>query len=80
MKGKINKGRLLVKLQEINEDTKNGIIIPSVVTKQKTAEVVIGGEEVKAGDTIYYVADGVKVVIDEVDYTLIGEKDVLYVL
>lgn len=80
MKGKVNKGRILVKQVLKEEKVVNGVIIPAVIEKQKTGEVVIGGEEVSVGDKIYYENDGVKLVIEGEDFVLMNERDVLYIL
>ena len=44
MKGRVHKGRVLVKEQDLKEKTVNGIIIPVAEQKQLTGEIVIGGE------------------------------------
>ena len=80
MKGKVHKGRVLVKEQVLKEKTVNGIIIPVAEQKQLKGEIVIGGEQVKVGDTIYYAPEkGVKIVIEEEKFLLLGESDVLYI-
>ena len=76
--GSVPKGNLLVTVTETGEQTKNGVIIPDFEKKHKEAIVEIGGEEVKKGDRIMLDADGVKLNIDDKEYLLIRERDVLY--
>jgi co-chaperonin GroES (HSP10) len=80
MKGKILKGRLLIKERVLKEENKGGIIIPVADQKQRIGEVLIGGEQVIKGDVIYYAsAKGVNITIDEEKFILLGESEVLYV-
>ena len=77
---KVIKGKLLVK--EIpNEKVINGIIIPDTALdkKQRNGVCVIGGEEVKANNKIIYIPSGIKVTLDEEEFTLINERDVLLI-
>ena len=80
MEGKIHKGKILVKVLDAAKMTKGGIIVPNAVsTRQKEAEVVIGGEETACGDNIYFVKDGVELSIDNEKYLLLNERDVCFI-
>ena len=67
------KGTLLVTL--IPKE-KNGIIIEE---KIKEGKVVVSGEdcEVQVGEVVWF-KDGIRVVLDDVEYYQIGEQTVLY--
>lgn len=72
---KVLKGRILVK--EIpQEEVVNGIIVPK--SEQKKGEVVTEGMEVRRGDVVIFKATGTKVKLEEGEYTLLSESDVLY--
>lgn len=81
MEGSVAKGRILVSLIEKREQTKGGIIIPQMEDSkalQKRGSVEICGEQTKVGDVVIFTS-GAKVVIDECDYYLLEEKNVLYI-
>lgn len=80
MKGKLIKGRILVR--EIpSEKVINGIIIPdtSLDSKQRNGVCVIGGVEVNEGDNIVYQPKGFKLTIEGEEFVLLSEADVLYI-
>ncbi len=89
MNGKILSGKVLVKPQEAEEKTVSGIIIPdSAKEKPLRGQIVlVGGAkkdepmEVKAGDTVLYGKyAGTELTIDNENYLLINQTDVLYIL
>ncbi len=88
LKGRILAGKVLVEPMAAEEKTSSGIIIPdSAKEKPQAGKVVkIGAAkkdepmEVKEGDTVYYGKyAGTELHIDEKDYLLISQTDVLYI-
>ncbi len=88
LKGRILAGKILVEPMAAEEKTASGIIIPdSAKEKPQVAKVVLVGEskkdepmEVKIGDTVYYGKyAGTELNIDETDYLLLSQNDVLYI-
>ncbi len=87
--GKILAGKILVLPQEAEQKTASGIIIPdSAKEKPQKGEIVLVGEakkdepmEVKVGDTVLYGKyAGQELNIDGVDYMLMSQTDVLYII
>jgi len=88
LKGRILAGKILVQPQEAVEKTAGGIIIPdSAKEKPQTGTVVKVGTdkkdepmEVKVGDTVFYGKySGTELQIDNENYLLISQSDVLYI-
>lgn len=88
LKGRILAGKVLVQPQEAVEKTAGGIIIPdSAKEKPQTGTVVkVGSDkkdepmEVKVGDTVFYGKySGTELQIDNENYLLISQSDVLYI-
>jgi chaperonin GroES len=88
LKGRILAGKILVKPQEAVEKTAGGIIIPdSAKEKPQLGTVVkVGADrkdepmEVKVGDTVFYGKySGTELQIDDENYLLISQSDVLYI-
>jgi len=79
MKGRIPKGKILIKAIPQETETASGIILTEE-SDQKTAKVVIGGDEVQDGTVYYNVKKTfpIKVVIEDEEYFILREKDVLY--
>ena len=78
--------RLVLKQVVAEETTKSGIVLPGQ-TKEKPQEatiVAVGSgvkEELKVGDTVVYSKySGTNVKVDEVEYIIVKEEDVLAVL
>lgn len=89
LKGKILAGKVLVQPQEAVEKTAGGIIIPdSAKEKPQLGTVVLTGAdkkdelmEVKTGDTVFYGKyAGTELNIDDEDFLLISQSDVLYIV
>jgi chaperonin GroES len=89
LKGKILAGKIMVLPQEAETKTASGIIIPdSAKEKPQIGKVVLVGEgkkrepmELKEGDTVYYGKySGTTLTIENVDYLLMSQTDVLYIL
>ncbi len=89
LKGRILAGKILVKPQEAEEKTASGIIIPdSAKEKPQKGEIVLAGEgkkdepmEIKSGDVVLYGKyAGTELNIDGVDYLLMAQSDVLYIV
>lgn len=90
MKLKPLSNRVIVKPIAEKETTKSGIILPDTVDKEKKAEgevVAVGdGEKVlklglKAGDKVLFGKyAGEEVKIEEVEYKILSEEDVLAVI
>ena len=89
LKGKILAGKVLVKPHDADETTASGIIIPdSAKEKPQMGEVVLVGArkkdeemEVKTGDVVLYGKyGGQELDIDGVDYLLMSQTDVLYII
>jgi len=89
LKGKVLAGKVLVKPQEAEAKTASGIIIPdSAKEKPRQGTVVLAGAaktdepmEVKVGDVVLYGKySGQELTIDGVDYLLVSQSDVLYIV
>lgn len=89
LKGKILAGKILVQPQEAETKTSSGIIIPdSAKEKPQVGKVVLAGSdkkdepmELKAGDVVFYGRyAGTELNIDGVDYLLMSQNDVLYIV
>ncbi|SHI45000.1 chaperonin GroES [Tangfeifania diversioriginum] len=88
LKGKILAGKILVKPQEAEEKTQSGIIIPDSAKEkpQQGTVVLVGADkkdepmEVKVGDVVVYGKySGTELNIDDEDYLLMSQPDVLYI-
>jgi chaperonin GroES len=88
LKGKILAGKILVKPQEAEEKTQSGIIIPDSAKEkpQQGTVVLVGADkkdepmEVKVGDVVVYGKySGTELNIDDEDYLLMSQSDVLYI-
>ncbi|PID92093.1 MAG: co-chaperone GroES [Bacteroidetes bacterium] len=88
LKGRILAGKVLVKPSEAEEKTASGIIIPDTAKeKPQHGTVVMVGDakkdepmEVKTGDQVLYGKfAGQEITIDEEDYLLISQSDVLFI-
>jgi chaperonin GroES len=89
LKGKILAGKVLVRPNDAEEKTASGIIIPdSAKEKPQQGTVVLAGAakkdetmEVKPGDVVLYGKySGQELSIDGVDYLLMSQNDVLYIV
>jgi chaperonin GroES len=89
LKGKILAGKILVQPQEAETTTASGIIIPdSAKEKPQVGKVVLVGAdkkdepmELKAGDNVFYGKySGTELSIDGVEYLLMSQTDVLYII
>jgi chaperonin GroES len=88
LKGKILAGKILVEPREAEEKTQSGIIIPDSA-KEKPQEgtvVLVGADkkdepmEIKVGDVVVYGKySGTELNIDDEDYLLMSQSDVLYI-
>jgi len=88
LKGKILAGKILVEPREAEEKTQSGIIIPDSA-KEKPQEgtvVLVGADkkdepmEVKVGDAVFYGKySGTELLIDDKEYLLMSQTDVLYI-
>ena len=88
LKGKILAGKILVKPSEAEDKTASGIIIPETAKeKPQHGQVVMVGTdkkdepmEIKVGDKVLYGKfAGQELNIDEEDYLLISQNDVLFI-
>lgn len=88
LKGKILAGKILVKPSEAEEKTASGIIIPETAKEkpQHGTVVMVGADkkdepmELKVGDKVLYGKfAGQELNIDEEDYLLIAQTDVLFI-
>jgi len=88
LKGKILAGKVLVKPSAAEEKTASGIIIPETAKeKPQNGEVVMVGSakadepmEIKVGDQVLYGKfAGQELNIDNEDYLLISQSDVLFI-
>lgn len=88
LKGRILAGKILVQPQEAVEKTAGGIIIPDSAKEKPQAGTVVkvGADkkdepmEVKVGDTVFYGKySGTELQIDNENYLLISQSDVLYI-
>ncbi len=89
LSGKILAGKILVEPEPAEEKTASGIIIPdSAKEKPQKGKVMLVGAakkdepmELKVGDTVFYGKySGTELTIDNVDYLLMSQSDVLYIL
>lgn len=88
LKGKVLAGKILVKPSEAEEKTASGIIIPETAKEkpQNGKVVMVGADkkdepmEIKVGDQVLYGKfGGQELNIDEEDYLLISQSDILFV-
>ena len=88
IKGKVLAGKVLVKPNEPEEKTASGLIIPdSAKEKPRQGKIVLVGAskkdeemEVKKGDIVLYGKySGQELTIDEEDYLLISQSDILFI-
>jgi len=88
LKGKILAGKILVKPSEAEDKTASGIIIPETAKEkpQNGKVVMVGADkkdepmEIKVGDHVLYGKfAGQELDIDEEDYLLISQSDVLFI-
>jgi len=88
LNGKVIAGKVLVRPSEAEEKTAGGIYIPdSAKDAPLHGEVVLVGSalkdqnvEVKAGDKVMYGKyGGTELVIDNVNYLLMSQSDILYI-
>ncbi len=88
LKGKILAGKILIQPMEAEEKTASGIIIPdSAKEKPQQGKVVLAGAdkkdepmELNVGDTVFYGKyAGTELNIDNNDYLLMSQSDVLYI-
>lgn len=89
LKGKILAGKVLVRPNDAEEKTSSGIIIPdSAKEKPQQGTVVLVGVakkdetmEVKPGDKVLYGKyGGQELSLDGVDYLLMSQSDILYIV
>lgn len=85
MKVKPLKERLFVKYSTEEEKTAGGLFIPDTAKEKPQRGIVeaVGSEvkDVKAGDTVLFDKySGSKVNIDEVEYLIIKEEDILGII
>lgn len=89
LKGKILAGKVLVRPNDAEEKTASGIIIPeSAKEKPQQGTVALAGAakkdeimEVKSGDVVLYGKySGQELTIGGVDYLLMAQNDVLYIV
>jgi chaperonin GroES len=88
LKGKILAGKILIKPSQAEEKTASGIIIPDTAKEkpQNGKVVMVGADkkdepmEIKVGDHVLYGKyAGQELTIDEEDYLLISQSDVLFI-
>ncbi len=88
LKGKILAGKVLVQPSEAEATTASGIIIPDTAKEkpQNGKVVMVGADkkdepmEIKVGDQVLYGKfAGQELTIDDEDYLLISQSDVLFV-
>ena len=88
LKGKILAGKVLVKPSAAEEKTASGIIIPETAKeKPQNGEVIMVGSdkkdepmEIKVGDQVLYGKfAGQELTIDNEDYLLVSQSDVLFI-
>ncbi len=88
LKGKILAGKILVRPSEAEEKTASGIIIPETAKeKPQNGKVVMVGDdkkdepmEIKVGEQVLYGKfAGQELNIDEEDYLLMSQSDVLFI-
>jgi chaperonin GroES len=87
--GKVLAGKILVQPKKAEEKTISGIIIPdSAKEKPQVGTIVLAGAakedepmEVKVGDVVFYGKySGTELNVDGVDYLLMSQTDVMYIL
>ena len=88
LKGKILAGKILVRPSEAEEQTASGIIIPDTAKEKPQHGIVImvGADkkdepmEIKVGDKVLYGKfAGQELSINDEDYLLISQSDVLFI-
>ena len=88
LKGKILAGKILVKPSEAEEKTASGIIIPETAKEkpQNGKVVMVGADkkdepmEIKVGDQVLYGKfAGQELNVDEEDYLLVSQSDILFI-
>ena len=88
LKGKILAGKILVQPSEAEATTASGIIIPDTAKEkpQNGKVVMVGADkkdepmEIKLGDQVLYGKfAGQELTIDDEDYLLISQSDVLFI-
>ena len=88
LKGKILAGKILVKPSEAEEKTASGIIIPDTAKEkpQNGSVVMVGADkkyepmEIKVGEQVLYGKfAGQELSIDDEDYLLMSQSDVLFI-
>ena len=88
LKGKILAGKILVQPSEAEATTASGIIIPDTAKEkpQNGKVIMVGADkkdepmEIKLGDKVLYGKfAGQELTIDDEDYLLISQSDVLFV-
>lgn len=88
LKGRILAGKVLVKPSEAETKTASGIIIPETAKEkpQNGKVVMVGGDkknepmEIKVGEHVLYGKfSGQELSIDDEDYLLISQSDVLFI-
>ena len=84
MEGKILKERILLKMDEKEEKTASGLILPNVAQKDTDTGVVVmigkGVDEVVVGDRLDVSPHaGTTITIDDNPYRLIQNRDVRYI-
>ena len=88
LKGKILAGKILIRPSEAEGKTASGIIIPDTAQEkpQHGKVVMVGADkkdepmEIKVGDKVLYGKfAGQELSIDEEDYLLISQSDVLFI-
>nr|WP_320117345.1 co-chaperone GroES [uncultured Marinifilum sp.] len=89
LKGKILAGKILVEPTAVEEKTASGIIIPdSAKEKPLKGKVVLTGAdktdepmEIKVGDVVFYGKySGTELEINNEDYLLMSQSDILYIV
>lgn len=95
MSVKLTENRILIEVKEVEEKTASGIIIPNADSEENTAEgkVIDVGPgnttesgnlipiEVKVGERVLYIKDsGDKVVLDEKEFLIIKEDEILAII
>ena len=87
-KGKVLAGKIMVEPSPAEEKTESGLIIPdSAQEKPQQGTVVLVGDskedepmEIQEGDTVYYGKyAGTEMTIDDTDYLIMSQSDVLYI-
>lgn len=79
MKGHVLEGKILVSAKPTEKKIGNIIMPGNVGTDQREGTVEIGCEQVDAGCDIIFKANGIKLSIEDKNYILLNERDVLFV-